>query len=233
MKTSHLLSMAAPLALAAAANAGLAFSFSDPVPGRQLTNVQANQYGLGTGHMSYDQFATLSLFVDGSSESSPFTQMFSNARMEMSMAIYTGSTAGGVFSAAVSGFFRIFDATSGEDIVRGDASAGAFLRVAGTSSLLLSSDSGFTYTFGAALQNLLASSGNAGQGPIDPQEAVFTITDAITSSGSTSIIGPGGVVRSFTANASYSGNVDTAAVPAPGAAALIGLAGLISRRRRD
>ena len=145
MKT-RIFCLAAPLALAAAANAGLAFSFSDPVPGRQLTNVQGNQYGAGTGQMSYDQFANLSLLVDGSGESNPFTHVFSNARMEMSMAIYTGSTAGGVFSAAVQGFFRIFDATTGLDIVRGDATSGAFLRVAGTSSLLLSSDTGFTYT---------------------------------------------------------------------------------------
>jgi MYXO-CTERM domain-containing protein len=233
MRTQSLsLSLLASVALAGIANAGLAFSFSDPVPGRQLTNVQGNQYGLGTGHMSYDQFATLALFVDGSSEANPFTHMFSNARMEMSMAIYTGSTVGGVFSAATQGFFRIYDATTGEDIVRGDATSGAFLRVAGTSSLLLSSDSGFTYTFGAALQAALASSGNAGQLPVDPQEAVFTITDAITSTGSTSIIGAGGAVKSFTANASYSGNVETAAVPAPGTAALVGLAGLVTRRRR-
>ena len=222
----------ATLALAAAANAGLAFSFSDPVPGKQLTNVQGNQFGAGTGLMTYDQFATLSLFVDGSGEASPFTHMFSNARMEMSMAVYTGSTTAGVFSAAVQGFFRIFDATSGLDIVRGDATAGAFLRVSGTSSLLLSSDSGFTYTFGAELNSLLSSTGNGGQGPVDPQEAVFTITDATTSTGSTSIIGSGGVVKSFSANASYSGNVATAAVPAPGAFALIGLAGLVARRRR-
>ncbi len=215
-----------------AANAGLAFSFSDPVPGRQLTNLQANQAGAGTGVMSYDQFAALSLFVDGSSESNPFDHIFSNARMEMSMTIYTGSTAGGVFSAPVAGFFRIFDATTGADIVRGDASGGAFLRVSGTSSLLLSSDSGFVYTFGSALQSVLSSSGNAGVGPADPQEAVFTITDALASGGG-SIIGADGVVRSFSANASFSGNCQTVAVPAPGVAALLGLAGLASRRRRN
>ena len=50
MKT-RIFCLAAPLALAAAANAGLAFSFSDPVPGRQLTNVQGNQYGAGTGQI--------------------------------------------------------------------------------------------------------------------------------------------------------------------------------------
>jgi MYXO-CTERM domain-containing protein len=230
MKTATLTALAT-LVVSSAASAGLAFSFSDPVPGRQLTHVQANQAGAGTGVMSYDQFAALAFYVDGSGQANPFDHIFSNARMEMSMTIYTGSTVGGVFSAPVTGFFRIFDATTGADIVRGDATGGAFLRVAGTSSLLLSSDAGFSYTFGAALQSLLASSGNAGVGPIDPQEAVFTITDALAADGG-SIIGSNGVIQSFSANSSYSGNVATTAVPAPGAAALIGLAGLATRRRR-
>ena len=60
--------------------------------------------------------------------------------------------------------------------------------------------------------------------------ASSTITDAIAQGGG-SVIGTGGVVKSFSANASYSGTVATA-VPAPGAIALAGLAGLISRRRR-
>ena len=230
MKTATITALSS-LCLAAAANAGLAFSFSDPVPGRQLTNLQANQAGAGTGVMSYDQFAALTLFVDGSNAENPFDHIFSNARMEMSMTIYTGSTVGGVFSAPVAGFFRIFDSVTGADIVRGDATGGAFLRVSGTSSLLLSSDSGFSYTFGSALQSVLSATGNGGIAPLDPQEAVFTITDALASGGG-SIIGAGGVVRSFSANASYSGNTETSAVPAPGAAALIGLAGVMSRRRR-
>lgn len=217
--------------LCGAAHAGLAFSFSDPIPGRQLTNTQANQAGAGTGVMTYDQTASLAFYVDGSGESNPFDHMFLNARMEMSMTVFAGSTAAGVFSAPVAGFFRIYDAASGSDILRGDATGGAFLRVAGTSSLMLSSDSGFVYTFGSALQGLLSSTGNGGIGPVDPQEAVFTITDAIAAGGG-SIIGSNGIVKSFSANASYSGNTATVPVPAPGAVALVGLAGLVSARRR-
>lgn len=217
-----------------AAHAGvsgaLAFSFSDPVPGRQVTHVQGNQAGAGTGVMSYDQSAVLGLYVDGSGQPNPFDHLFANARMEMSMVIYAGTTSGGVFSAPVAGFFRIYDATTGSDIVRGDATAGAFLRVAGTSSLLLSSDSGFHYTFGAALQNALSASGNFGAAPFDPQEAVFTITDALASAGG-SIIGAGGIVNSFTANTSFSGNTATF-VPAPGALSLVALATAVSSRRR-
>ena len=123
----------------------------------------------------------------------------------------------------------MYDAITGADILRGDATSGAFLRVAGTGSLLLSSDNGFSYTFGSALQGVLNANGNFTTAPYNPQEAVFTITDALASGGG-SIIGAGGVVNSFTANASYSGN--TATVPGPGAAALIGVAGLMASRKR-
>lgn len=216
-------------ALMTSANAGLAFSFSDPVPGKQLFNTQANQAGPGTGVLSYDSNAPLGFFVDGSTEPNSFTHLWTNARMQMSMTLYAGSSAGGIFSAPVAGYFRIYDATSGEDILRGDASGGAFLRVSGTSSILLSSDSGFSYTFGAQLLSALAATGNGGRLPMDPQEGVFTLTDAVAVGGG-SLIGPGGVVRSFEANASFSGNAAT--TPAPGAIALMALSGLAGRRRR-
>lgn len=228
-RSMSLMAAAVPALLSATASAGLAFSFADPVPGKQFSNLQANQAGAGSGVMSYDQFAQIAFLVDGSTESNPFSNVWANARMEMAMTIYTGSTAGGIFSAPVSGYFRVFDATTGADIVRGDATSGAFLRVSGTSSVMLSSDSGFSYTFGAALNNLLSSTGNGGNLPLDPQEAVFTLTDA-TAVGGGSLIGAGGVVKSFSANASFSGNVAT--TPAPGAMALLGLAGFAGRRRR-
>ena len=222
----------ASLALGAAAHAGLAFSFSDPIPGKQLMHEQGNQYGAGTGRMSYDSTAVLNLFVDGSDEANPFSYYFSNARMQMTFAVYVGSYSGSIFSAPVLGQFRIWDATSGLDIVSGVATGGAFLKLGNTSSMQLSSDTGFTYTFGSALQNLLQNSGNGASGIVDPQEATFTITDAKTASGSTAIVGAGGVVQSFTANASYSGNTTTAPIPAPGALALTGVASLAARRRR-
>lgn len=216
-------------ALMTSAHAGLAFSFSDPVPGKQLFNTQANQAGPGTGILSYDSSVPIGFFVDGSTEPNAFTHLWSNARMEMSMTLYAGSTVGGIFSAPVVGYFRIFDATSGLDILRGDASGGTFLRVSGTSSILLSSDSGFNYTFGAQLLSTLAATGNGGRLPTDAQEGVFTLTDAVATGGG-SLIGAGGVVRSFEANASFSGNAAT--TPAPGALALLALSGLAGRRRR-
>ncbi len=145
------------------------------------------------------------------------------------MTIFTGTTNAGIFNAPVAGFFRIYDANTGNTILRGDATGGAFLRFAGTSSILLSSEAGFTYTFGQALIDVLAFTNNAGLTPVDPQEGVFTLTDAVAVGGG-SLIGAGGVVKSFDANASYSGNTET--VPGPGSIALLGLAGLAGRRRR-
>ncbi len=226
-----LLSVAAlaPVALAAIATAGLAFSFADPTPGKQLHNLQANQAGAGTGVMTYDTSAALSFLVDGSGEANPFTATWLNARMEMSMTVFTGTTSAGVFNAPVTGFFRIYDASTGDTILRGDATGGAFLRFAGTSTILLSSDAGFAYTFGTALMNVLTFTGNGGSSPFDPQEGSFSLTDAIALDGG-DLIGPGGVVKSFDANASYSGNTET--IPAPGALALLGAAGLVGARRR-
>lgn len=224
------LAVLAPAALAAVANAGLAFSFADPTPGKQLHNLQANQAGAGTGVMTYDTSAALSFLVDGSGEANPFTATWLNARMEMSMTVFTGTTSAGVFNAPVTGFFRIYDASTGDTILRGDATGGAFLRFAGTSSILLSSDAGFAYTFGAELINVLNFTNNTGLSPSDPQEGVFTLTDAIAIGGG-NLIGAGGVVKSFDANASFSGNTET--IPGPGSIALLALAGLAGRRRRN
>jgi MYXO-CTERM domain-containing protein len=219
--------------LAASANADLAFSFADPTGGRQVTFDQNGVAGAGSGLMTYDQNAAINFIIDGSDEPNPFSVNFPNARMEMQMVVFAGSSFFGTFLAPAQGFFRIYDAVSGNTILRGDATGGAFLRFGGTSSLLLSSDNGFSYTFGSELQTALNAAGNFGRVPTDPQEGTFTITDAITTvvnPGSSSIVGAGGVLRSFVANTSYSGN--SATVPTPGALALVGLGGLLAARRR-
>jgi MYXO-CTERM domain-containing protein len=127
----------------------------------------------------------------------------------------------------VTGYFNIYDATSGNSILKGTASGGAFLRIGGTGSILLSDSMGLSYSFGSELLTLLATTGNFTTGPANPQEGVFTLTDATTLTGGP-LISTGGVVNSFSANASYSGNTMT---PSPGAIALLGLAGLMVRRR--
>lgn len=225
MRTNFAAFVIAAAGLAGVANADLTFSFADPVAGRQLHNNQNNIAGPGTGQITYDQTAVLNFLVDGSTEPNNFTANFSNARMEMDLTVGAGVTILGVFQAPVTGFFRIYNAISGNTILRGDALGGAFIRFGGTSSILFSDITGFGYTFGADLQALL----NPGRGPLNPQEGVFTITDALVAGGFANLIGPGGVVRSFDANASFSGNT---AVPTPGAMALVGLGGLMVARRR-
>ncbi len=208
---------------ATAANAGtITFSFADPVPGRQLTAVAG---GGGIAALSYDQTAALTVLIDGTAEGFG-TLVFNNARMELNMSLAPAVTIGGTFIAPVSGYFRLYDATSGQDIVTGQSQNGSFVRVLGTNSLQFATPDGFTYTAGAALQSQLA----PGRFLAPYQEASFSLTDIQTATGGF-FIGENGVFQSFTANSSYSGNSDV--IPTPGALALMGLGlGLVARRRR-
>lgn len=224
MRTSFRIAALAALAVTAAAHADIAMSFADPIPGRQLHNM-ANGSGPGIGFMTYDQSAQLSFLFDGSEDSLP-SQVFSNARMELQMSLGVSTTVGGITTAPVSGFFKIYDMSSGvrEDIIIGIASAGSYVRISNTNSILFS-DPNFTYTSGPALDALT--------GPLTfvaPSEAVFTLTSVLADGGG-SFINPDGSFRTFDANSSFTGN--TQAIPAPGAIALASLGVLcIARRRR-
>ncbi len=224
MKTSQILAGVVALVGAAAAHAGVAMSFADPIPGRQLTNL-ADGSGPGVGLLRYDQSAVLAFLFDGSGAGMPST-IFTDARMEMSMSLGAATTFGGITTAPVSGFFTIYDMSSGSrrDIVTGTASAGTFVRISNTNSMLFS-DPDFAYTAGPALVDLT--------GPLvflDPTEGVFTLTSVVADGGG-SFINPDGTFRSFEANASFTGNAE--AIPAPGALVLAGLGALcVARRRR-
>lgn len=215
----------AAVGITAAANAQLAFSFADPIPGRQLHN-EMNGGGAGIGLLTYDTSAPITFLVDGTNEGfGPVS--FVNAHMEMSMTLGAASTFGGVTLAPVSGTFTIFHFVdeARENILTGTASAGSFVRISNTNSMLFS-DPDFVYTAGAALAALMA----PGSSFSDPSEAVFTLTD-VAAVGGGSFIGPGGVFKSFDANASFTGN--TTVVPAPAASLALALtaAGAIRRRR--
>lgn len=214
------------LALACAAgvaNASLQFSFADPQPGRQMTNT--------AGALAYDQSAVLMFHANLSDAGLSANQTWSNARMEMNMSVGIAVlVAPGLYQAPVSGFFEVYDMSSSSRvaILRGTASAGAYVRYSGTNSMLFS-DPDLQYSAGPAMNSLLPSGQSFSFD--NPQEAVFTLTDMIVAGGG-SVIGQNGLVRNFDANASYSGNSGFTIVPTPGAAALLGIGGLMVGRRR-
>ncbi|MCG3122637.1 MAG: hypothetical protein GIKADHBN_01029 [Phycisphaerales bacterium] len=208
---------------AGVAQASIAFSFADPPNGRQLTNVK-DGVAPGISLMTYDMGAPLVFYVDGTEESLGVLT-FGNARMELRFELSPAVTIGGVTTAPVAGFFRVFNADSGQDIVTGRSNDGAFVRVAGTNSILFSSPDGFTYAEGPELISWLPS----GQTLAADQEAVFTLTDVLVAGGG-SMFAAGGVFKDFAANASFSGT--SALVPAPGAIALAGIGGLLVARRK-
>ncbi len=225
------ISLIAVAGFAAAANADLTFSFADPTPGRQLTTT-ANAAGPGLALVSYDPLARLNFLVDGSTEPSAFEAAFDNARLTMSLTLGPAVTASGITTASIFGTFTVTDANVAGPagvIVSGTAADGAFVRIGGTSSILFSTETGFAYTAGPRLTALLASDRTI----TDPMEAVFTVT-GITMTGGGALTGQGGAFRSFTANASFSGNsaVETRRVPTPGTAVLAGAGALLVGRRR-
>lgn len=221
---------AAVFALAGAAQADLAFSFADPGAGIRPVTCVAGGGGPGIGRITYNMAVPISFIVDGTNEpgflgGSP--HVF-NATLELQLDIGTATTAAGVTTAAVNGYFIVKDNVSNNMILRGDtvAGAGAFVRVGGTNSILFSDQTGFAYTFGAALNSLLA----PGRTPANPQEAVFTLTNILVAQGLSLIDAQTKAFNSFSANSSFTGN--TAVIPTPGSIALVGLGGLIAARRR-
>ena len=227
MRSMTICAVLAAAAVVATAQASVSFSFADPVPGRQLHNV-SNGAGAGVGALSYDTSAILTFLVDGSEEGFGAVT-FTDAHMELSMSLGAATTLGTVTVAPVSGSFTIYRMIGGEvrqNILTGTASAGSFVRISNTNSMLFS-DPDFVYSAGAALTAIMPE----GMTFASPSEAVFTLTDvAVSGAGPASFIGPGGVFRNFDANASFTGN--TATIPAPGASVALALSGLAAARRR-
>lgn len=230
MKISRLIAAAGGLVVLASASAQaqhLAFSFADPVPGRQLTHTAL---GNGTGTLTYDTGVSLNLLIDATSLGFGSISL-PDVRLQFNMTLGTATTAGGVTLAPVAGdflFYTLDDSNQPVPVLQGASQAGAFVRIGSTNSLLFSSDDGFVYTPGAMINAMLGSTRELA--PL--QEAVFTLTD-VNTNGAGAMIGPGGVFRSFTANSSFSGNSEVRQIiPTPGATALMLLGGAMAARRR-
>lgn len=213
----------AVLAFAAPALAGITMSFADPAGGSQLSNVESGA-GPGVGALSYDQTAVLSFMIDGSSVGAG-TVTFPDARMELQMQLGQAITLGLVTLAPVQGFFRIYDATTNQDIVIGTAAFGTYVQVINTGSLLFS-DPFFAYTAGPLLTGFLP----PGVTLTNPSDGNFTLTNIAADGGGSDVTHPDGTFRTFTADSSFSGSSGT--IPAPGSLALLGLGGLLAARRR-
>ncbi|MBI1189647.1 MAG: hypothetical protein GC200_03065 [Tepidisphaera sp.] len=223
MRKTLITAAVASLGLAAAAQAGIAFSFADPIPGRQLTST-ANAQEAGVAGLTYDQSAELVFLVDGT-DVGIGNVVFPHAHMEMNLSLGAATTFAGVTQAPVTGSFTIYDLASETrvDILTGVAELGTYVRVGNTNALLFS-DPNFVYTPGPALASLLA----PGTTFVPSTEAVFTLTDINPSS----FLNSNGTFKSFQANASFTGNTEVEVVPAPGAIALAGLGGMLVIRRK-
>lgn len=217
MRTLCTIGAIAVAAAATCANAGLTFSFADPVPGRQM------HYNSVSALISYDTPVSLNFLVDGSTEPTPFNALFADSHLQLALNVGAPVAFGPAIQAPVAGFFEVRDSV-GTLIVRGDTDAGSFIRIGSTSSILMSSDISFGFTAGPALLALL----EPGRTLSDPQESVFTVTDLAVVGGGPLLVG--GNMQSWDANASYSGNSEV--VPAPGAFALCALGGLTLAARR-
>ncbi len=89
------------------------------------------------------------------------------------------------------------------------------MRFGGTNSVLLSDLTGGQVEPGPTLIALLNASGNPFRVLVSPQENTFTITDILPSPLQSPLIDANGVISSFTANTSFSGNSATIRGPVP------------------
>jgi MYXO-CTERM domain-containing protein len=216
-----MLVVAGAMTAASVAQADVTFSFADPAGASgQLMNMPGLGAG-GTGLLMYDTNANLTFIVDGTSSGLGATSF--TAHMEMNMNLGAATTAGGVTIAPVTGSYTIFTGSGGSrvNLLTGNATSGAFVRVGSTNSMLMSNP-GFSYSAGPGLAGFLGANTLTGS-----QESVFTVTN-LNFQGA--LIGANGQFSAFTGNTSYSGN--SGLVPSPGALALLMAGGTLALRRR-
>jgi uncharacterized protein (TIGR03382 family) len=214
------------------AQSAVTFSFADPAPGKQLRHT-SNGAAPGSGTLTYDLTPTTGVirFIVGSNDGSIPTTVFANARMDMNIDVGLAVPIPGGYMAPLSGSFRIFNATSGLDILTGtfgSAGPGGTSVIFGASGALITNSitpNDLVYTAGPELTALLPS----GLFLAPLFDAVFTITD-IAQIGPGPFVSTSGEIASFDANASFSGTSEL--IPTPGTMALLALSGLVGLRRR-
>lgn len=223
MRKSTIIAATAALLAAAGANAAVQFSFADPGNGRQLTNTA----GATTSLLTYDTNAPIT-FIVGLTDIGGGVVAFTDARLEMNITVGQASLiAPGIYQAAISGSFRVYNNASGLDILTGSATNGNFITFSTAGALGTTSNLTLSYSAGAELSSLLTPL-NQTLAPV--YDAVFTITDIVSATGGP-LIGTNNVYNNFTANTSYSGTANT--IPTPGSLAMAAMGlGLMGTRRR-
>lgn len=218
-------------AVPAAAFGGITFTFDDPGSGAEFVHLGPTM-GNPVGAVSFrnDLPVDLEIRDDAALPTDPALATFS-AFFEVDWqvgSIFTGA-GDAVQSATLSGTFQWVDAGSGDVILSGAFTEAAIVTFGIAGSIVTSSDivgGQLAYTVGQPLIDLGIDT------LIDPQDAVWTLTDlAAAGAGAPPIVEIDGerFFNTFTANAAFTG---TAEIPTPGAMAIAAAAGIAGLRRR-
>ena len=182
----------------------------------------------GTGDLDFRGDLPVDLEVVGVGDSAFVgTQNFSAFLVtDFHVGAVTTSAGDAVQSATITGSFQWVDANTNEVILSGEFVEAAIISFGIAGSVVANSSVAggeLAYTPGQALIDLGVTQ------LVDPQDAVWTLTEVAFAGDEIIDVGGTRFFNTFTANSAFTG---TAFIPAPGAVALAGFAGLAAVRRK-
>jgi len=213
---------------AGAAHASVSITFDDPGSGPEFTHTAPTSGG-GTGDLDFRADLPVDLQLVGTGAAAGLGTVNFSAFLETDFAVgaITSPIGSPFASASLTGSFRWVEEGTGTVILEGAFVDAAVITFGISGSIITNSDitgGSLAYTPGAGLIGLGITT------LIDPQDAVWTLTDVNFANGQSIIdVDNERFFNDFDANAAFTG---TAEVPAPGAAALAMLAGAAAIRRR-
>lgn len=235
MKTTRVVyALCALVGAAAPASAAVFFTFEDPTGGREVRYHSPGQdpFGTMTYGEGFNPAPLLDFVLDASEEGGSVHHIPANL-VWTNWQVGAITTAGPITSADVSGEFDFIDrsggATDGQSILSGSFSMGLVIQAIGAGSVVTSSDGGLAYNIGPAF-----SAREPQIISLEPwQDGAYTLTDITFETFLTVTMNGQSYFDDFTANAAFSGTAN-AVIPTPGSIglAMLGVAGLIRRRRR-
>ena len=218
---------AAVAGLSSVAAAEITFTFDDPGSGAEFMHMAPNDPA-GTGDLDFRGDLPVDLEVVGVGDSAFVgTQNFSAFLVtDFQVGAVTTNPGDAVQSATITGSFQWVDANTNEVILSGEFVEAAIISFGIAGSVVANSSVAggeLAYTPGQALIDLGVTQ------LIDPQDAVWTLTEVSFAGDEVIDVGGTRFFNTFTANSAFTG---TAFIPAPGAVALAGFAGLAAVRRK-